>query len=731
MTGEPVRRFLRPALQFGLPLLAAVLATAAPAQQPSRPPAGSIKMPPAPAQPSSPPPSTASDKPLDTAEWLALPIDDLRRRAHGGETRAMEELARRLVAGIGVPQDSQSGASWLLRAAEAGSPGAAFNVGVMYERGFVVERDLTRAVEWYQKAVAGDVAVAKHNLALLLREGRGTPRDARRALELLQSAARQAMTASMFALGDIYERGDIAPQDLPLALAWFTVTAEFERRRGHGSEAPLAKTTRQRIETMRRGLTPAELERADKLGQMEVHAIVAALTPKPESALPLPPVSTAPSLPPVSTAPVPAPDSDEAIGWPRTANERVRAIQQVLIDLHRLRGKADGVAGAMTQAAIREFERAAGLPETGEPSRDLYLALLRALQAQRDTVARSPLPPPPPTALPPPAPEPKLEAAPPPPPPTSAEIARAPPRPEPDPDDWPTNRPEQIRAIQVLLAELKLINFPPTGELGPMTFAAIQDYQRRAGMDESGEPSRALYLRLKAQRDAAVREPRSAPAPPTSADIARAAANPTAPASKPEPAMPDPAGWPVSRADQIRAIQALMAELKLINFRPTGELGPMTLAAIQEYQRKAGLGESGEPSRGLYLRLKAERDAAAREPPTAADAGSAAASLRPPSEAQKASPEPETARVQPQPELKSDPNPWPADRTDQVRAIQALLRELKFMDRAPTGTLGPITIAAIRDYQRTVGLPQTGEPSKPLFESLKEKREQRPAGKVN
>jgi TPR repeat protein len=103
-----------------------------------------------------------------------------------------------------------------LRAAEAGSPGAAFNVGVMYERGFVVERDSARAVEWYQKAVDGNVSVAKHNLALLLREGRGTPRDGKRAVELLQSAAHQGMTASMYSLGDVYERGDVGSKDAPL-----------------------------------------------------------------------------------------------------------------------------------------------------------------------------------------------------------------------------------------------------------------------------------------------------------------------------------------------------------------------------------------------------------------------------------------------------------------------------------------------------------------------------------
>ena len=676
MTGEPVRRFLRPALQFGLPLIAAVLATAATAQQPARPPAGSLKMPPAPARPSSPP-STTAEKPLDTAEWLALPIDDLRRRAEGGETRAMEELARRLVAGIGVPQDSPAGARWLVRAAEAGSPAAAFNVGVMYERGFVVERDSTRAVEWYEKAVSGDVAVAKHNLALLLREGRGAARDAKRALDLLQSAARQGMTASMFALGDIYAQGELAPKDLPMALAWFAATAEFERRRGDRSETPLGKTTQQRIEAMRRGLTPAELERADKLGQMQVQTIVAALASKPEQAPPLPSMSG------------PAPDSDEAIGWPKTAFDRVRTIQQILIDLQHLRGTADGVAGAMTLAAIREFEKSAGLPETGEPSRELYVALRRVRQGQ---------------------------VAPPPPPMTSAEAARAMPKPDPAPDGWPDTRVEQIRTIQGLMAELKLITFRPTGELGPMTLAAIQDYQRKAGLGESGEPSHALYLHLKAQRDTAAREPPRIdigktdppPAPPTSADIAKAVANPLRPAeparaestAKTEPAKPDPDGWPAGRSDQIRIIQALMAELKLINIQPTGELGPMTFAAIQDYQRKAGLGESGEPSHALYLRLKAQRDGSARE----------------------AAPEPEGARAQPPSEPKPATDSWPEDRTDQVRAIQILLRELKFMDRGPTGNLGPVTIGAIRDYQRTVGLPETGEASKALFDSLKETR---------
>jgi hypothetical protein len=36
--------------------------------------------------------------------------------------------------------------------------------------------------------------------------------------------------------------------------------------------------------------------------------------------------------------------------------------------------------------------------------------------------------------------------------------------------------------------------------------------------------------------------------------------------------------------------------------------------------------------------------------------------------------------------------------------------------------LGPATRAAIRDYERSLGIAQTGEPSKALFDSLKEMR---------
>ena len=58
-----------------------------------------------------------------------------------------------------------------------------------------------------------------------------------------------------------------------------------------------------------------------------------------------------------------------------------------------------------------------------------------------------------------------------------------------------------------------------------------------------------------------------------------------------------------------------------------------------------------------------------------------------------------------------------------MTAVQRLLRDLNFLRDPPDGLYGPATRAAILDYERTASLAQTGEPSKALFESLKETRE--------
>src|SRR5262245_15515699 len=136
--------------------------------------------------------------------------------------------------------------------------------------------------------------MAKHNLALLLREGKGTARNVPEAIDLLRSAARQGMAASMFTLGDIYERGDGGAKDPATALAWFAIAVEFDRQTNKGQETALMKTATQRAQALQRTMTPAEVDRAQRLGQVEFKQIVDAL-----SITKTPQIGTAP--PPATT----------------------------------------------------------------------------------------------------------------------------------------------------------------------------------------------------------------------------------------------------------------------------------------------------------------------------------------------------------------------------------------------------------------------------------------------
>ena len=366
-------RLKRPALLVGLAALAVAGATASEAAPAPPPVVPLAEAPPAPtsddfAKPAQP---SATAAPGDLSN---LAIEELRTRANANETPAMEELARRLLQGVGVAKDQEAGAGWLLRAAERGSAQAAFNVGVMYDRGFVVERDATRAVEWYRKATQANMPMAKHNLALMLRDGKGAPRNTKEAIELLRAATRQGMAASMFALGDLYERGEPGIKDPVSALAWFAITAEFERQTHPGSESTLAKAALQRADALRRSLPLDDLDRAQRIGDAEFKQIVEALQPsKPTAALPDPAPST--------------PAKAEPSSWPGAAADQVRAVQQALVDLDLLRAKPDGVMGPMTRAAIKAFEKNAGLRETGEATKDVFSALQDALARRTPTKA--------------------------------------------------------------------------------------------------------------------------------------------------------------------------------------------------------------------------------------------------------------------------------------------------------------------------------------------------------
>ena len=77
----------------------------------------------------------------------------------------------------------------------------------------------------------------------------------------------------------------------------------------------------------------------------------------------------------MQAAPRLEPAPPPAVAWPARSADRVRTIQRLLLELNFSRDVPDGVNGPNTRAAIRDYERAAGLDVTGEPSRALFDSL--------------------------------------------------------------------------------------------------------------------------------------------------------------------------------------------------------------------------------------------------------------------------------------------------------------------------------------------------------------------
>lgn len=216
----------------------------------------------------------------------------------------------------------------------------------------------------------------------------------------------------------------------------------------------------------------------------------------------------------------------------RSRAEIVSDIQRELARRGYYGGPANGVLGVRTVAAIRAFERAAGLPPSGEASEATLKAVLRAPAGGKPASARAPARPDPigdlmarshpdipqrpsPSAAAPapqmepapsapparsePAPVPRVEAsavAPPPadPPLRSDSIATAPPKPEstataPAPS-------KRVRAVQQALTDFGYGQVKPSGVADAATRVAIEEFERSNRMPVTGEVTDALVREL-------------------------------------------------------------------------------------------------------------------------------------------------------------------------------------------------------------------------------------------
>jgi peptidoglycan hydrolase-like protein with peptidoglycan-binding domain len=172
----------------------------------------------------------------------------------------------------------------------------------------------------------------------------------------------------------------------------------------------------------------------------------------------------------VSTDALPAPAPAAGAQKP-AARTRTQVITEIQRELARRRfydGPIDGVHGPRTDAAIRDFQQAAGRTGPADPDE----ALLRAITSSTVIAPTPPLPP----------------AAPRPP----AEIPRR------SSQGEPVVPSKRIMAIQRALADFGYGQLVPTGVLGAETRAAIERFERERKLPITGQISDHLVRELAA-----------------------------------------------------------------------------------------------------------------------------------------------------------------------------------------------------------------------------------------
>lgn len=291
----------------------------------------------------------AADAALAQAPAIAVPANlepkALADAAGSGDPLALFEIGARFTEGRGVTADLAEAARWYQLAADKGFAPAEYRIANLYEKGSGVTRDLVKARDYYERAASAGNASAMHNLAVLYATGVEGKPDIANAVKWFKQAADLGVSDSQFNLAILYARGNGIPQDLEESYKWFAVAAK-------GGD----KDAAQKRDDVANAMRPEQLQNA--------RAKVDLWTVKP-----LDPKANASDVP----------DAWTGKGL-KTATvdikKAIRNIQAILNNNGFDAGKPDGEMGAKTTAAIKAFQKSAGMEPDGRITDRLVKELL-------------------------------------------------------------------------------------------------------------------------------------------------------------------------------------------------------------------------------------------------------------------------------------------------------------------------------------------------------------------
>lgn len=330
------------------------------------------------------------------------------------------------------------------RAAEAGDPRAQFRLGQFYERGDHVLQDFVIAHMWHNLAAAqghAEAASARDALA-----ARMTPEQLARAQDLAQQ--RLSMTGLATAPRSTAAQGATAPittSDIEMVQRRLNALG-YQAGTADGVAGPRTRTA------LRAWQADVGLPRTGEVDRAAVERLASA---------PPPPRGE------------PAPQMTQA--------ERVKLVQTRLKAAGYDPGPADGVLGSRTRAAIGDWQRANGMPVTGEVSS----SLLASLEHPRVTTTTT-------TTT------------------TTTQRTVGPQKRGGEADLAASDRlPPYVSDIQAELARHGYFRGEADGRLTDRLRGAIREYEEDAGLTVTGQVSEDLLDHLKFSRPEVIKQQRA------------------------------------------------------------------------------------------------------------------------------------------------------------------------------------------------------------------------------
>lgn len=176
---------------------------------------------------------------MSPAQIRDLFTRDVNRAAAWVRVTALDGVAegqlcygRMLLAGTGVPKDTEAAFRWFQRAAAQGNVDAINMVGRCYDMGWGTQANPEAAAEHFHRAADVGHAWAQYNLGHLYLDGRGVGRDRARAYLYYLRAAEQGHERAMNLVGRCCEQGWGRPADPAEAAVWYERSAQGGYFRG-------------------------------------------------------------------------------------------------------------------------------------------------------------------------------------------------------------------------------------------------------------------------------------------------------------------------------------------------------------------------------------------------------------------------------------------------------------------------------------------------------------------